>query len=75
MQAISDFQKVYLCSQFVDMRKQINGLSQIVEAEFQLDLFDSALFVFTHRRRVKWTSPTGNTRLQPLCPQEDPGGG
>ena len=33
------------------MRKSINGLSMIVEASFNLDPFDGALFVFCNRNR------------------------
>jgi transposase len=33
------------------MRKNINGLSAIVEGSFKLDPFDDALFVFCNRNR------------------------
>jgi len=33
------------------MRKQINGLSAIVEGSFHLDLFTGSLFVFCNRSR------------------------
>jgi transposase len=33
------------------MRKQINGLTTIVETSFKLDPFDDALFVFCNRSR------------------------
>lgn len=44
-------QMVYLHRDPVDFRKQINGLSIIVEAEMHLNPFDNALFVFTNRGR------------------------
>ena len=44
---------VYLCRDPVDFRKQINGLSALVEQELEQPLFDDALFVFTNRARDK----------------------
>lgn len=43
--------KVYLACGKTDMRKQINGLSAIVESSFHLDLFAEAIFVFCNRNR------------------------
>ncbi|MDH5731800.1 MAG: IS66 family insertion sequence element accessory protein TnpB [Gammaproteobacteria bacterium] len=34
-------ERFYLCREFVDMRKSINGLSVLVEAVLQLDPFSS----------------------------------
>lgn len=34
-----------------DMRKQINGLALVVEQQMELNVFDSALFVFCNRDR------------------------
>ena len=34
-----------------DMRRSINGLYQIIESDFQLNPFDSCIFVFCNRRR------------------------
>lgn len=45
--------KVYLYSRPVDMRKQIDGLSSIVELEMQLKPFAKSLFVFTNKRKDK----------------------
>ena len=42
---------VYLYREQVDFRKQINGLSLIVQEEMTLDPFSDALFVFTNRSR------------------------
>jgi transposase len=46
---------VYLCRQPVDFRKQINGLSILVEQELALNPFAEALFVFVNRKhdRIK----------------------
>lgn len=48
-------ERVYLCREPVDFRKQINGLSVLVEQELALDAFAKALFVFTNRKhdRIK----------------------
>ena len=43
---------VYLHRDPVDFRKQINGLSIIVEQELEMDPFADALFVFINRRRT-----------------------
>jgi transposase len=43
--------KVYLAAGFTDMRKAINGLSMLVEAQLELDPFSGHLFVFCNRRR------------------------
>ena len=48
-----DIANVYLCRQFVDMRKSINGLSVLVEAVLAKDPFSGHLFVFCNKRRDK----------------------
>lgn len=45
--------KVYLACGFTDMRKQINGLAALVQYQFELDPFSTALFVFCNRKREK----------------------
>jgi len=47
--------RVYLACGKTDMRKSINGLSEIVVNVFSLDLFGGALFVFCNgaRNRLK----------------------
>ena len=37
--------QVHLCRDVVDFRKQIRGLSVLVEEELELDVFSSHLFV------------------------------
>lgn len=44
---------VYLCVAPVDFRKSINGLSLLVQDEFALNPFESALFAFCNRQRDK----------------------
>jgi transposase len=45
--------EVYLCREFVDMRKSINGLSILVEQELGLDPFAPRLVAFCNRKRDK----------------------
>jgi transposase len=42
---------VYLALGATDMRKSINGLSLLVEEQFELSLFTGNLFAFCNRRR------------------------
>ncbi len=44
---------VYLACGSTDLRKSIDGLAALVQEEFQLDPFSSALFVFCNRKRDK----------------------
>jgi len=46
-----DSKRVFLACGRTDMRKQINGLAEIVANSFNLDPFDGALFVFCNRNR------------------------
>jgi len=43
--------RVYLACGKTDMRKSINGLTAIVQSNFELDPFDGTLFVFCNRSR------------------------
>ena len=52
MKAVSCFANIYLCREFVDLRKSINGLGVIVEGDLSLDLKKSALFIFCNKRRT-----------------------
>lgn len=51
MRALSEFSGVYLHKEPVDMRKSINGLSEIVEFEKMGALMGPNLFVFMGKRR------------------------
>lgn len=51
MRSPSTFQKVFIHREAVDMRKAINGLSEIVQAASMGDLMGPHLFVFCGRRR------------------------
>ena len=46
-----DGKRVFLACGPTDMRKQINGLMEIVNGSFKLDPFDGTLFVFCNRSR------------------------
>lgn len=45
--------RVYIAREFVDFRKQIDGLALIVQDTLKLDPFSAHLFVFTNRQRDK----------------------
>ncbi len=44
-------QRVYIAVGATDMRKSINGLSLLVEDQFELNLFSGNLFAFCNRKR------------------------
>ncbi len=43
--------RVFLALGSTDMRKSINGLSLLVEEQFELDLFSGSFFAFCNKRR------------------------
>ncbi len=43
--------RVYIALGATDMRKSINGLSLLVEDQFDVDLFSGSLFTFCNRKR------------------------
>ncbi len=43
--------RVFLALGATDMRKSINGLSLLVEEQFELDLFSGSFFAFCNRKR------------------------
>jgi transposase len=45
--------RAYVCVEPVDMRKQIDGLAQMVQAAFAADPFGGQVFVFLGKRRNK----------------------
>jgi transposase len=45
--------KAYVCAEPVDMRKSIDGLSQLVAPLLSGDAFSGSVFVFLSRRREK----------------------
>lgn len=51
MQSAKDFKKVFIHRDPVDMRRGINGLSEIVQSTIMGDLMQPHLFVFTGRKR------------------------
>ncbi len=54
--------RIHLYRDGVDMRKSINGLVAIVEAEMALDPFSAQLFIFCNRQRtlIKMVAWEGN---------------
>jgi transposase len=53
MKSIMEFDHFYIHRSFVDMRKSINGLSAVVEAEMKLDLKSRSLFIFCNKPRTR----------------------
>src|ERR1035438_4019312 len=51
MRDLSTFPQIFLYSKYVDFRKSINGLSEIVESELKIKPFSGAMFVFMGRSR------------------------
>jgi transposase len=45
--------RAYVCVEPVDMRKQIDGLAQLVQGAFAADPFGGQVFVFLGKRRNK----------------------
>ena len=51
---LSDFKcscPVYLACRYTDLRRGIDGLAGLVQAQFRLDPFQNALFLFCGRRK------------------------
>lgn len=48
---LDDVKNIYVASDYIDMRKSIDGLMLIVYHEFNLDVLDHSLFIFTNRAR------------------------
>ena len=51
MLSVKQDTEVYIAVGTTDMRKSINGLSLLVEEEFELNLFTGSLFAFCNRRK------------------------
>ena len=52
MKSATQFKKVFIHRDYVDMRKSINGLSQIVELASMGNLMEPHLFVFSGKTRA-----------------------
>ena len=50
-----EIKNIYVSKQFCDMRKQIDGLALIVTSQFNMNVLDHSLFIFTNasRNRIK----------------------
>jgi len=53
MNWFSDLPRIYLHREYVDFRKAVNGLSEIIEGDLQMNPFDESLYVFCNRGRDK----------------------
>lgn len=60
---ISKAKKVYIACGYTDMRMSIDGLAALVEQQYGLDPFSSALFLFCGKKRDRikalYYEPTG----------------
>lgn len=52
---LSHVEKIYIRTGYTDMRKQLNGLADIIQYNFNLDPYSNTLFLFCGRRadRIK----------------------
>lgn len=48
---ISKAEKIYIATEYTDMRKSIDGLAAIGQQNFELNLFQNSLFLFCGRKR------------------------
>ena len=62
---ITDQFSIFLHRDFVDFRKSIDGLFSIVDSEFEVDLYQKCLFVFTNRKKDKLKYSIG---IRPVLP-------
>lgn len=46
-----EVKNIYISNHFVDMRKAIDGLTLIVHSQFQMNVLDHSLFIFTNKAR------------------------
>ena len=46
-----EVKNIYISNHFVDMRKSIDGLTQIVNLQFQMNVLNHSLFIFTNKAR------------------------
>ena len=49
----SDVKNIYLCTDKVDFRKQIDGLVAFISHHFDVDILDRSLFIFINRNKSK----------------------
>lgn len=52
---LSHVDKIYIRTGYTDMRKQLNGLVDIIQYNFKMDSYSNTLFLFCGRRadRIK----------------------
>lgn len=52
---LSQVEKIYIRTGYTDMRKQLDGLVDIIQYSFQLDPYSNSLFLFCRKRadRIK----------------------
>lgn len=48
-----EIKNIYVSNKHIDMRKSIDGLSIIVVSQFNLNVLDHSLFIFTNKNRTR----------------------
>ncbi len=48
-----DVKNIYIATNYVDMRKSIDGLMLVVHQDFGLDVLDYSLFLFINKNRTR----------------------
>lgn len=49
----ANIKHIYVSSKYTDMRKQIDGLAMIVTSNFNMNVMDHSLFIFTNRSKTQ----------------------
>lgn len=52
----SQMKNCYLVCGYTDLRKGIDGLASVITSQFQLDLLDESVLVFSHEFPIKLVS-------------------
>ena len=55
---LSHVEKIYIRCGYTDMRKQLNGLLDIIQYNFKLDPYSNSLFLFCGKRAESITRET-----------------
>ena len=65
-----EIKNIYVAKQFCDMRKQIDDLALIVTSQFNTNVLDHSLFIFTKERRKAPRFSHGDISVQLLSIQK-----
>jgi len=48
-----DFNHIYMCTNYTDLRKGIDGYAGIIQGSFHMNVMDKSLYIFCNRSRNK----------------------